>query len=130
MKLEDYFNFLASNDIRLKGTRIGIETILYDFIYRSQSPEAIAATYPSLTREQVYATITYYLHNKKAIDAYLTEWLEHGRLMREKQARNPTPVMLRLRELKAKRQKQSAGATHEYNQVESSARKNSLSFFA
>ena len=83
----------------------------------SQSPESIATTYPSLTREQVYATITYYLHNKKAIDAYLTEWLEHGRLMREKQARNPTPVMLRLRELKAKRQKQSVGATHEYNQV-------------
>ena len=34
MQLEDYFNFLAPNDIRLKGTRIGIETILYDFIYK------------------------------------------------------------------------------------------------
>ena len=49
MQLEDYFDFLALNDIRLKGTRIGIETILYDFIHRSQSPEEIAATYPSLT---------------------------------------------------------------------------------
>jgi hypothetical protein len=26
MQLEDYFIFLASNDIRLKDTRIGIET--------------------------------------------------------------------------------------------------------
>ena len=28
MHLEDYFNFLAPNDIRLRGHRIGIETIL------------------------------------------------------------------------------------------------------
>lgn len=32
MQLEDYFNFLTPNDIPLKGTRIGIETILYDYI--------------------------------------------------------------------------------------------------
>lgn len=35
MQLEDYFNFWAiDDDIRLKGTRVGIETILYDFIHR------------------------------------------------------------------------------------------------
>lgn len=45
MQLEDYFNFLAPNDIRLKGTRIGIETILYDFIYKARTPEEIANTY-------------------------------------------------------------------------------------
>jgi len=45
MLLEDYFHFLAPNDIRLKGTRVGIETVLYDFIYRSCSPEHIADTY-------------------------------------------------------------------------------------
>ena len=61
MELESYFDFLAQDDIRVKGTRIGIETILYDYIHRGQSPEAIAACYPSLTLEQVYATITYYL---------------------------------------------------------------------
>src|SRR5207249_2443987 len=82
MLLEDHFDFQAPNDIRLKGTRVGIETVLYDFIHRSKSPEQIAATYPSLTLEQVYATITYYLHNKEAVSTYLTEWLEHGRRMR------------------------------------------------
>jgi hypothetical protein len=30
MQLEDYFNFLAPNDMRLKNSRIGIETILYE----------------------------------------------------------------------------------------------------
>jgi hypothetical protein len=41
MQLEDYFDFLAPNDIHLKGYRVGIETLLYDYIYRSHSPEEI-----------------------------------------------------------------------------------------
>jgi len=39
MQLEEYFNFLAPLDIRLKGSRIGIETILYLYIYRAIAPE-------------------------------------------------------------------------------------------
>lgn len=39
MQLEEYFNFLTPNDIRLNGTRIGIETILYEYIYRDRTPE-------------------------------------------------------------------------------------------
>ncbi len=96
MRLDDYFDVFNKNDIRVKGTRVGIETILYDFIHRSQSPETITRSYPSLTLEQVYATITYYLHNKEAVSTYLTEWIEHGKRMREQQAKNPTPVMRRL----------------------------------
>lgn len=104
MQLEEYFNFLARDDIRVKGTRVGIETILYEYIHRSQAPEAIARRYPSVTLEQVYATITYYLHNKDAVDAYLTEWIEHGQRMRREQDQNPTPAIMRLRRLKAERQ--------------------------
>jgi uncharacterized protein (DUF433 family) len=102
MQLEDYFNFLAPNDIRLKGHRIGIETILYEYIHNQYTAEEIADIYTTLTLEQVYATILYYLHNKEDIHNYMTEWLEHGRRMREEQERNPTPLMLKLRRLKAK----------------------------
>jgi hypothetical protein len=35
MELESYLDFLAPDDIRVKGTRIGIETILYEYIHRS-----------------------------------------------------------------------------------------------
>src|SRR5436853_5683746 len=107
MQLEEYFDFLAEDDIRLKGTRVGIETILYDFIHRGRSPETIAQTYPSLTLEQVYATILYYLHNKEAVSKYLTDWMEWGREMRRQQAANPSPEILRLRKLKAERQAQA-----------------------
>lgn len=110
MELESYFDFLAPDDIRVKGTRIGIETILYEHIHRGQSPEAIAARYPSLTLEQVYATITYYLHNGEAVSAYLEDWLEHGRRMREAQERNLPPVVIKLRALAAQRQRTEAQA--------------------
>ena len=71
MQLEEYFDFLAPNDIRLKGHRIGIETILLDYIELGLFPEDIVLRYPSLSLEQVYATITYYYRNQAKIDAYL-----------------------------------------------------------
>ena len=103
MQLEDYFIFLSANDIRLKNTRIGIETILYDYIYRSRTPEEIAKTYLSLSLEQVYATVLYYLHNKEAISAYITNWLEWGHQMREDQKDNPPPISEKLHQLRAER---------------------------
>lgn len=48
MQLEEYFACLAPDDIRLKGSRIGIESILYEYIHRGQTPEAITGRCPSL----------------------------------------------------------------------------------
>jgi uncharacterized protein (DUF433 family) len=104
MQLEDYFNFLAANDIRLKDSRIGIETILYEYIYRSHTPEEIAKIYPSLSLEQVYATILYYLHNQEQVKQYIADWLEWGQKMREEQKQNPSPVVQKLMKIKAERQ--------------------------
>ncbi|XZO00922.1 MAG: DUF433 domain-containing protein [Microcoleus sp.] len=106
-QLTDYFNFLTPDDIRLKGTRIGIETILYEYIDRSRTPEEIAQTYPSLTLEQVYATILYYLQNKETISNYIKNWIEHGHKMREQQRLTPPPVSEKLRQLRAARQAQT-----------------------
>ena len=103
MQLEDYFTFLATNDIRLKKTRIGIETILYDYIYLSRTPEEIAKTYLSLSLEQVYATVLYYLHNKQEIGEYVTNWLEWGHKMREEQKHNSPPISEKLRQLRVER---------------------------
>ena len=104
MQLEDYFDFLAPDDIRLKGHRIGIETVLYEYIYRARTPEEIADDFPSLSLEQVVATILYYLRNQKDVCAYLTAWLQHGEQMRAEQARNPTPAMLKLRQVRLDRE--------------------------
>lgn len=109
MQLEEYFNFLAPNDIRINGTRIGIETILYEYIYRARTPEEIAQIYTSLTLEQVYATILYYLHNSEAVSNYISDWLESGHRMREEQRRNPSPVVQKLIQFKAEREAMKKG---------------------
>ena len=101
MQLEDYFDFQAPNDIRIKGHRIGIENVLYQYIHRAQTPEEITVRFPSLTLEEVYATILYYLHNKEQVDKYIADWLEFGRRAREEQERHPSPAILRLRKIKA-----------------------------
>lgn len=103
MQLEDYFTVLAPDDIRLKGTRIGIETVLYDYIYRARTAEEIAKTYSSLTLEQVYATILYYLHNRETVHKYLTDWIEHGEQMRAEQHQHPSPARRKLQQLRANR---------------------------
>lgn len=103
MKLESYFDFLADNDIRIKGSRIGIESVLYEFIYQNKSAEEIAEQFPSITLEKIYATILYYLSNRQSIEKYLLEWLNFSRKMRDEQAKNPSPIVMRLRKLKAEK---------------------------
>lgn len=101
MQIQDYFNFFAPDDIRIKGSRIGIESVLYEYIYRAKSPEEIAKQFETITLEQIYATILYYLHNEEEIRAYLADWLEFCRQQREEQNQNPSPARQRFRQLKA-----------------------------
>ena len=42
MQIETSFNFSAENGIRIKGKRVGIETVLYEYIHNNRTPEAIA----------------------------------------------------------------------------------------
>lgn len=104
MSIETYFDFLAPDDIRLKGSRMGIEVILYDYLYREQSAEEIADRYPTIPLDSIYATILYYLQNQPQVEAYLADWLAFGQEAREAQRRNPPPVVLRLQALKAEAQ--------------------------
>ena len=102
MQLADYFEFLDADDIRIKGTRVGIETVLEDYL-NGVSPEEIASRYRALTLEQVYATITYYLSHRQEVDLYLERWRAYSEAAWQEQQRNPSPATRRLRELKAGR---------------------------
>lgn len=110
MQIEDYFNFLAENDIRIKGTRIGIETVLDEYIHDGKTAEAIADRYHTVTLEQVYATILYYLQNREKVGAYLENYLEYCRKAREEYEKNPPPGVIRLRKILAKRREISDGS--------------------
>lgn len=117
MQLEEYFDFQRPDDIRLKGSRIGIETILYEYIYHAQTPEEIAQTWTALTLEQIYATILYYLHNKEAVSKYMADWLEWGHQQRKAQELNPPPSIERLRKLREARKTSNALAAIELQEL-------------
>ena len=103
MQLEDYFDFLDPLDIRLKGTRVGIETILRDYLELGLSGDEIVLRYPTLTLEQVYATLTYYWRNRDQVDTYLRLIDEEMDRRRHEQDLNPSPAVKRLRELARRR---------------------------
>jgi uncharacterized protein (DUF433 family) len=52
------------------GSRVSLDSVVYAFL-AGQSAESIAQSFPSLTLEQVYGAIAFYLRNRAAIDAYL-----------------------------------------------------------
>ncbi len=97
MELERYFTFLDPDDIRIQGTRIGIETVLDDYL-NGVSPEEMVTRYPSLTLEQICATITYYLHNKTTVDAYLARWRAYCNSSWEEWQRNSAPFVQEMRD--------------------------------
>lgn len=97
MELENYFDFLNADDIRIKGTRVGIETVLDDYL-NGVSPEEIAARYRTLTLEQVYATLLYYFRNRKEVDQYLEGWRAYTEAAWQEQQRNPPEFVRELRE--------------------------------
>jgi uncharacterized protein (DUF433 family) len=98
MNIEDYFDYRAPNDIRLKGHRIGIETILFDYL-DGLTPEEIVLRYPTLSLEEVYVTIAYYWRKQTELDAYLHEIEAHEARMIREQERNPSPAVQRLHQL-------------------------------
>ena len=104
MELEVYFEFLSPDDIRIKGHRIGIDDVLHYYL-EGYTPEEIAAQLPTLSLEKIYATITYYLHNRAEVDAYLARLAAWREQRYQEWAANPSPVVQRLRALKAQRQK-------------------------
>lgn len=102
MQLEDYFEFLSPDDIRIKGHRVGIDNVI-GYYLNGYTPEEIVANLSTLSLEKVYATITYYLHNRAEVDAYLLRLAKWREQRYQASLANPSPVAQRLKALKAQR---------------------------
>jgi len=105
MQLEDYLDFLSPDDIRIKGHRIGIDHVI-DYYLKGYSPEEIVANLSTLSLEKVYATITYYLHNRAEVDAYLWRLAKWREQHYQEWTANPSPVVQRIIAVKARRAKE------------------------
>ncbi|QTA86311.1 DUF433 [Desulfonema magnum] len=102
LNFKEHYEVIGNGIVRLKGFRIGIEHIVRSY-HEGYSPEQITQEFPGVSLETVYATLTYYLHNKKEVDDYmnqLTSWTEQQ--MEKDDEKEPLPVVRRLRRLKEK----------------------------
>ena len=70
MELKDYFNFNSEIDIRIKGHRISIQHVLNQY-RQGKGTDELLHRFPTLSMEEIYATILYYLANKEEVEAYL-----------------------------------------------------------
>ena len=55
---------------RITGRRVSLDSVVYDFL-SGPSPESTADNYDTLTLEQVYGAITYYLAHRTEVDPHL-----------------------------------------------------------
>lgn len=127
MQLEEYFlfekfpsKFGEIERIRIKGHRISIENVLEYYKAGKTAEHIQSEIYPSLTLEEVYATITYYLHSKETVeayiersekvgDAYYQEWLQQEpseALKRLRTLRDDPDEVQRLRDLRSQQTKE------------------------
>src|SRR3990172_3167770 len=91
----------------ISGTRVSLDSIVLSFL-EGLSPETIAAEcFPTLTLEQVYGAITYYLAHRPAIDAYLK--LADAEFEALRQATHSAVSEFSRKLVEARRQMQMAG---------------------
>jgi len=61
------------NGYQIRGTRVSLDSVVYRFL-EGLSPETIQSDcFPTLTLEQVYGAISYYLANRVQVDGYLQQ---------------------------------------------------------
>src|SRR5713101_1095182 len=87
--------------MRVGQTRVSLDSVVIAF-QQGHSPETIRQQYPSLSLEEVYGAITFYLANREAVDQYLERQQKLWDELRQRADQNPSPVVERLRKLREK----------------------------
>lgn len=82
--------------MRVGQTRVMLDSVLASFV-EGCSAETIAQQYPSLSLEEVYGAIAFYLGNRPTVDAYLARQDAVWARERDAASRSASPTVARLR---------------------------------
>jgi uncharacterized protein (DUF433 family) len=91
--------------LRVGSTRILLDLVIYSFRL-GHTPETITAQYPSLSLDDVYLAIGYYLRHRDEVDAYLLQQEMEAEAFRQAYEQEHPPKLTRailLERLEAKR---------------------------
>jgi uncharacterized protein (DUF433 family) len=98
----DYVTIDEHGVMRVGTTHVMLDSILASF-HAGSTAETIAQEYPSLSLEEVYGAIAYFLGHRSEVDAYLARQDTTWREAREAAGRTASPVVARLRAEAARR---------------------------
>lgn len=73
MELEDYIRKDEYGEWFVKGHRVPIQSLLWAHIEQGMDGKRLAKRFPTLSKETIYAVLTYYYSNKDEVDKYLRE---------------------------------------------------------
>ena len=67
----------ANGRMRVSSTRVLLDLIVYAY-HQGETPEHIVQMYTTLTLDQVYLAIGYYLRHREQVDAYIQRMEEEA----------------------------------------------------
>lgn len=68
--------------MRVSGTRVLLDLIVYAY-HQGETPEHIVQMYPTLSLDQVYLAIGYYLRHREPVDAYVRRMDEEAEIIQQ-----------------------------------------------
>lgn len=78
--------------MRVSNTRVLLDLVIYAY-HQGESPEHIIQMYTTLTLDQVYLAIGYYLRHRETVDAYIAQMEAEAKLLQaEIEAKYPPKV--------------------------------------
>jgi len=81
---------------RIAGSRVSLDSVVHAH-REGLSPEAIADAFPSLSLEQVYGAIAFYLRHRAEIDPYLADQNVRWEELRHESEAAHGPLLERVR---------------------------------
>lgn len=95
----DYVRTDENGVLRVANTRVMLDSVVAAF-HQGHSAETIQSQYPSLSLEQVYGAIAYYLGHQSEVDGYLRQQDALWEKERRRSEANPSAVVARLRAMR------------------------------
>lgn len=91
--MENNYVTVIDGVYRITGTRVSLDSIVYDYL-SGLSPESITDNFDTLSLEQVYGAITFYLSHRDEVDKHLMSNSAKFDALRKK-ARESNPLLYR-----------------------------------
>jgi uncharacterized protein (DUF433 family) len=91
--MDNNYVSVDGNSYRITGSRVSLDSVVYDYL-SGLSPESIADNFDTLTLEQVYGAITFYLSHRNEVEQHLMQNRAKFDALR-KEARKSHPLLYR-----------------------------------